>query len=71
MKAFLLDNLLYLLLSGFALLLLCREQPLAFDLSRSGLHRHTPFSLDLPTQQLLGLLLLAFSLQRIWRARRP
>lgn len=70
LRDFVYDNLLYLLLAPLALALLLAEQEIGLSLSRRIQEPSAGLTLGLATQRTLALLILVFSLRRLWLGRR-
>lgn len=70
MKDFLYDNLPYLLLTPLALALLFTEQEIGLSLSRRVTEPSAGLTLGLTTQRVIALLILLFSVRRMWLGTR-
>ena len=70
LRDFIYDNLPYLLLTPLALALLLAEQEIGLSLSRRIQEPSTGLTLGLATQRGIALLVLIFSLRRIWLGQR-
>ena len=70
LRDFVYDNLPYLLLAPLALALLLAEQEIGLSLSRRIQEPSTGLTLGLATQRGIALLVLIFSLRRIWLGQR-
>lgn len=70
LREFIYDNLLYLLLIPLALILLFTEQEIGLSLSRRIQEPSTGLTLGLAAQRAIALLVLFFSLRRIWLGHR-
>lgn len=70
LRDFIYDNLLYLLLAPLALALLLAEQEIGLSLSRRIQEPSAGLTLGLATQRAIALLLLIYSLRRLWLGHR-
>jgi hypothetical protein len=70
LRDFIYDNLLYLLLAPLALALLLAEQEIGLSLSRRIQEPSAGLTLGLATQRAIALLLLIYSLRRLWLGQR-